>query len=57
MADVQQESEVPAPLPPKRKILRSILLTLLFILIFIIAALAVMFSTDKGSKFLLFLDF
>ena len=53
MADVQQESEVPAPQPPKRKILRKISLSVLFVLIFIIASLAIMFSTDKGSKFLL----
>ncbi|OTG88309.1 hypothetical protein B9T31_01980 [Acinetobacter sp. ANC 4558] len=53
MADVQQQSEAPAPLPPKRKLFKSIVLSLLFVLIFIVAALAVMFSTDKGSKFLL----
>ncbi|WP_347461031.1 translocation/assembly module TamB domain-containing protein [Acinetobacter sp. ANC 7454] len=41
------------PLPKKRRILRSILLSVLFSIIFLLGALAVMFSTDRGSKFLL----
>ncbi|OTG77678.1 hypothetical protein B9T33_15160 [Acinetobacter sp. ANC 5054] len=53
----QQEPENEAPveqnLPKKRRILRSVILTFVFVLIFLVAALAVMFSTDKGSKFLL----
>lgn len=53
MAEVQQQSETPTADRPKRKILRSILYILLFVLVFVIAALAVMVSTDKGSKFLL----
>jgi translocation and assembly module TamB len=53
MAEVQQQAEAPAPLPPKRKLFRSIVLSLLFVLVFIVAALTVMVSTDKGSKFLL----
>ena len=52
MAEVQQQSETPA-LRPKRKILRSILYVFLFVVVFVIAALAVMVSTDRGSKFLL----
>ncbi|MEK7739540.1 MAG: hypothetical protein AAB326_05865, partial [Pseudomonadota bacterium] len=39
--------------PKKRNILRNILMSLLLVIILLIAALAVMFSTDKGSKFLL----
>jgi hypothetical protein len=52
----QQEPENETPveqLPKKRRILRSVILTFVFVLIFLVAALAVMFSTDKGSKFLL----
>ncbi|MFV5492183.1 translocation/assembly module TamB domain-containing protein [Acinetobacter sp. ASP199] len=41
------------PLPKKRRILRSILLSVLFSILFLLAALAIMFSTDRGSKFLL----
>ncbi|ANF81897.1 hypothetical protein A3K93_06625 [Acinetobacter sp. NCu2D-2] len=39
--------------PKQRRILRSVILSVLFSLVFLAAALAVMFSTDKGSKFLL----
>ncbi len=54
----QQEPENETPVEqtlPKRsvRILRSVILTFVFVLIFLVAALAVMFSTDKGSKFLL----
>ena len=47
----QQEAE-PTP-EPRRSLLRRIVLTILVILIFFVAALVLMFSTDKGSKFLL----
>lgn len=55
MAEVaQQPSNQPeAPLPKKRRVLRRVLLTIAFLLVFLVAALVVMFSTDKGSKFLL----
>ncbi|WOE32562.1 MULTISPECIES: translocation/assembly module TamB domain-containing protein [unclassified Acinetobacter] len=53
MAEVQQQLETPTPPQPKRKILKSILYVLLFVLVFVIAALALMVSTDRGSKFLL----
>ena len=49
----QQQPAPQAPLPKKRRVLRSVLLTLATLLVFLVAALAVMFSTDKGSKFLL----
>lgn len=56
MAELEQQdqptSEIESP-KRRRRVLRSILLTLLFLLILFFAALAVMFSTDKGSKFLL----
>lgn len=55
MAEVeQQEQPTPEQQSPKRRsVLRSLLLLLVFLLVFLVAALAVMFSTDKGSKFLL----
>lgn len=57
MLEENQQSEPqedPSTVVPKqRRILRSILLSVLFSLIFLFIALAVMFSTDKGSKFLL----
>ncbi len=53
----QQEQAEVAPentaVPKQRRILRSILFSVLFSVVFLLAALAVMFSTDKGSKFLL----
>ena len=49
----QNEQQLDQELPPQRSLLRRVLLIILFILIFFIASLAVMFSTDKGSKFLL----
>ncbi|MDN5491214.1 MAG: hypothetical protein L0G57_12820, partial [Acinetobacter sp.] len=55
--DVQNEQQndqlKQAQTPKKRNILRNILMSLLLVIILLIAALAVMFSTDKGSKFLL----
>ncbi|RLL31614.1 hypothetical protein D9K80_14775 [Acinetobacter cumulans] len=57
MADQEQQQEnnnLPeVSVPKRRRILRSVLLTLGFIIVSLVAALAVMFSTDKGSKFLL----
>ncbi|MDY6460674.1 translocation/assembly module TamB domain-containing protein [Acinetobacter faecalis] len=53
MAEVEQQPELLTALPKKRRILRSVLMSLLFVVLFIVAALAVMFSTDRGSKFLL----
>ncbi|MCU4356862.1 translocation/assembly module TamB domain-containing protein [Acinetobacter ursingii] len=51
MADVEQPA-TPTP-PKKRRILRNALLTLLIVIVFLVAALGVMFTTDRGSKFLL----
>jgi translocation and assembly module TamB len=55
--DVQNEQQNDQPkqelTPKKRSLLRNILMSLLLVIILLIAALAVMFSTDKGSKFLL----
>ena len=55
MAEVeQQEQPTPKYQPPKRRrVVRSIVLWVAFLLVFLVAALALMFSTDKGSKFLL----
>ena len=55
MAEVEQQQEPtpPAPLIKQRRIFRSVILTLLLTLILLVISLAVMFSTDKGSKFLL----
>ncbi|MGE8540581.1 MAG: translocation/assembly module TamB domain-containing protein, partial [Acinetobacter sp.] len=55
----QEQQQNPEPentqtgLPKQRRILRSVLFSLLFMVLLLVAALAVMFSTDKGSKFLL----
>ena len=55
--DVQNEQEnnqlEPEATPKKRRLLRNIFWSVLLVVILLIAALAVMFSTDKGSKFLL----
>ncbi|WP_130804767.1 translocation/assembly module TamB domain-containing protein [Acinetobacter ihumii] len=51
MADVEQPA-TPTP-PKKRRILRNLMLTLLIVIVFLVAALGVMFTTDKGSQFLL----
>ena len=55
MADFEQQNtpSLEEDAPKRRRVLRSILLTLVFLLLLFIAALAIMFSTDKGSKFLL----
>ena len=39
--------------PKKRRIFRRILLSVLFSLIFLLSVLALLFSTNQGSKFLL----
>ena len=49
----QPEQQPDQNVTPQRSLLRRVLLIILFILIFFVASLAVMFSTDKGSKFLL----
>ena len=50
----QQKQELPeSPVPKKRRVFRSVLLTLLILVILLVSAFAIMFSTDKGSKFLL----
>lgn len=51
MADNEQQSEL--PVKPKKILLRRILTSFLVVIIFIIVALMIMFSTDRGSKFLL----
>ncbi len=53
MAEVEQQPETETPRPKKRRIIRSVLFTLLIVLVLLLASFAVMFSTDKGSKFLL----
>ncbi|WP_180081762.1 translocation/assembly module TamB domain-containing protein [Acinetobacter sp. YH12201] len=53
MAEVEQQPETETPRPKKRRILKSVLFTLLIVFMLLIASFAVMFSTDKGSKFLL----
>lgn len=53
MAEVEQQPNTPAPVPKKRRIVRSALLSLLFMVVLLVSALAIMFSTDRGSKFLL----
>jgi len=53
MAEVEQQPETETPRPKKRRIIRSVLFTLLIVFVLLIASFAVMFSTDKGSKFLL----
>lgn len=49
----QQPQQKTGHEPPKRHILRNILLSIGLVIVLLIAALVVMFSTDKGSKFLL----
>ena len=51
--DHQNDQQEPKQMPKKRNLLRNILLSIGLVFILLIAALAVMFSTDKGSKFLL----
>lgn len=53
MAEVEQQPEIPVTPPKKRRILRSVLLSLLLMLVLLVSALVLMFSTDRGSKFLL----
>lgn len=53
MAEIEQQQETQIPRPKKSRIIRSVLLTLLIVLVLLIASFAVMFSTDKGSRFLL----
>ena len=54
MAEEQQQNQqLPESQEKKRHILRNVLLSLVLVIVVLIAALAVMFSTDKGSKFLL----
>ena len=53
MAEVEQQPETPVTPPKKRRILRSVLLSLLLMLVLLVSALVAMFSTDRGSKFLL----
>ena len=54
MAEEQQQmQQLPEQQEKKRHILRNVLLSLALVIVVLIAALAVMFSTDKGSKFLL----
>ena len=48
-----EHEQQPEVVPKKRRIFRSILLSVLFSLIFLLSVLAILFSTDKGSKFLL----
>lgn len=49
----QEQQSTEQKVIAQRSWLRRVLLTILYILIFFVAALAIMFSTDKGSKFLL----
>ncbi|OTG66064.1 translocation/assembly module TamB domain-containing protein [Acinetobacter silvestris] len=51
--DEQQVQQLPEQQEKRRHTLRNVLLSLALVLGVLIAALAVMFSTDKGSKFLL----
>lgn len=56
MADAEQQVNSPAPAPKKtrrRHLFRNAVLALLIIILLVLSALAVMFSTDRGSKFLL----
>ncbi|NHB57173.1 translocation/assembly module TamB domain-containing protein [Acinetobacter shaoyimingii] len=48
-----KDQDTPEQMQKQRRWLRSILLWLLMLIVLFVAALAVMFSTDKGSKFLL----
>ncbi|OTG83036.1 translocation/assembly module TamB domain-containing protein [Acinetobacter sp. ANC 4648] len=51
--DEQQMQPLPEQQEKKRHTLRNVLLSLVVIIGVLIAALAIMFSTDKGSRFLL----
>lgn len=55
MAEEQQQNQPTLEQQPRkqRHVVRSMLWFIVFLLVLFIAALAVMFSTDKGSKFLL----
>lgn len=55
MAEQQQQaSQTPSNThPPKRRIIKNLLWLLVFLLVLLIGAIAVMFSTDRGSQFLL----
>ena len=50
---VVEQAPTPQPKKKKRRILRNTLISIAILLITIVVALAVMFSTDKGSRFLL----
>ncbi|USA47968.1 translocation/assembly module TamB domain-containing protein [Acinetobacter sp. C26M] len=53
MTEVEQQLTPPTEPRQQRRILRNILLIVLIILLLLISSLAVMMSTDKGSRFLL----
>ena len=53
MSDAEQQETATTPLIKKRRIWRSVILTLLIVVLLLASALLVMFSTDRGSKFLL----
>jgi len=56
MADAEQRVNSPAPAPKKnhrKRVIRSALLALLIVILLLASALGIMFSTDRGSKFLL----
>lgn len=56
MADAEQRVNSPAPAPKKnhrKRVIRSALFALLIVILLLASALGIMFSTDRGSKFLL----
>ena len=53
MTEVEQQLTPPTEPRQQRRILRNILLIILIILLLLVSSLAVMMSTDKGSRFLL----
>ncbi|WP_111892300.1 translocation/assembly module TamB domain-containing protein [Acinetobacter sp. MB5] len=53
MTEQQQQPDPSLALQPKRRIWRTVVLSFLGILLLMFVALAVMFSTDRGSQFLL----
>lgn len=53
MTEVEQQLTPPTEPRQQRRILRNILLIVLIILLLLVSSLAVMMSTDKGSRFLL----
>ncbi len=53
MSDVEQQETTTTPLVKKRRMGRSIVLTLGIVVLLLVSAVLVMFSTDRGSKFLL----